>query len=312
MKKLLVLLFTIFALNGCEEDTTIIDATADKKLPKVDVCHYDDATGTWETININENALKAHLAHGDTQGDRCGYTYVPDDAFEQHLKNKGYDDVLDDYVLTSNISDVETLNLGEFVQCTPEDCGDGFGQVYVQSLEGLQDFKSLKSLIFYETYTLREIDLTPLTKLEFLLMHGLFGMNELDLSQNIMLKEIVFMSMPIESLDLSNNSLLNKVLIESCSNLTSLDLSGAKALESLHCYSNRQLTSLDVSGAKALITLGVLFNQLTELDVSQNTALESLSVKDNQLTCIQKGDNPLLYLSEVDTHGVPIMPDCGY
>jgi hypothetical protein len=31
-------------------------------------------------------------------------TYVPDDNFEQALIDYGYDDVLDDYVLTSNIS----------------------------------------------------------------------------------------------------------------------------------------------------------------------------------------------------------------
>jgi len=33
-------------------------------------------------------------------------TYVPDDNFEQALIDLGYDDVLDDYVLTANISGV--------------------------------------------------------------------------------------------------------------------------------------------------------------------------------------------------------------
>ena len=38
-------------------------------------------------------------------------TNVPDDNFEQALIDLGYDDVLDHYVLTSNINDVSSLNL---------------------------------------------------------------------------------------------------------------------------------------------------------------------------------------------------------
>ena len=37
------------------------------------------------------------------------YTYVPDDNFEQRLIDLGFDDVLDDYVLTENINSVEDL-----------------------------------------------------------------------------------------------------------------------------------------------------------------------------------------------------------
>ena len=39
-------------------------------------------------------------------------TYVPDDNFEQALIDLGYDDVIDDYVLTANISGVTTLYVG--------------------------------------------------------------------------------------------------------------------------------------------------------------------------------------------------------
>ena len=39
-------------------------------------------------------------------------TYVPDDNFEQALIDLGYDDTLDDYVLTANISGVTTLYVG--------------------------------------------------------------------------------------------------------------------------------------------------------------------------------------------------------
>ena len=38
-------------------------------------------------------------------------TYVPDDNFEQVLIDLGYDDTLDDYVLTENISGVTSLDV---------------------------------------------------------------------------------------------------------------------------------------------------------------------------------------------------------
>ena len=106
MKKYLVLLLTIFALNGCEEDTTIIDATADKKMDKVKVCHYDAATDTWETLHINGNALKAHLGHGDYEGECsdlveiCHYDVdtktwetisIRENKLEEHLEHGDYE-----------------------------------------------------------------------------------------------------------------------------------------------------------------------------------------------------------------------------
>ncbi len=38
-------------------------------------------------------------------------TYVPDDNFEQALIDLGYDDVLDDYVVTDSISGITLLNV---------------------------------------------------------------------------------------------------------------------------------------------------------------------------------------------------------
>ena len=40
-------------------------------------------------------------------------TYVPDDNFEQALIDLGYDDTLDDYVLTANISVVTSMNVSQ-------------------------------------------------------------------------------------------------------------------------------------------------------------------------------------------------------
>jgi hypothetical protein len=58
-------------------------------------------------------------------------TYVPDDNFEQHLINLGYDNVLDDSVLTSNINTVSYLVLYSTL---------------IIDLTGLEDFANLTEL----------------------------------------------------------------------------------------------------------------------------------------------------------------------
>ena len=60
-------------------------------------------------------------------------TYIPDNNFEQYLIDNGYDDVLDDYVLTDNIIGIEEIN---------------YLHGGIKSLEGIQDFTELKRLFF--------------------------------------------------------------------------------------------------------------------------------------------------------------------
>ena len=58
-------------------------------------------------------------------------TFVPDDNFEQALIDLGLDDILDDYVRTRNIADVEQLDISDR---------------NISDLTGLEDFESLISL----------------------------------------------------------------------------------------------------------------------------------------------------------------------
>ena len=60
-------------------------------------------------------------------------TYVPDDNFEQKLIVLGYDDVLDDYVITSHIDTVTELDLS-------------FSLGGIKDLTGIKDFIALKSM----------------------------------------------------------------------------------------------------------------------------------------------------------------------
>jgi len=105
----------------------------------------------------------------------------------------------------------------------------------------------------------------------------------LDLSKNILLKEVVtgysiaWNSGPgnnLTNLDVSNNPELIK-LDCSWNELTDLDVSNNAALEELNCEFN-YIERLDLSGNPALIKLSCSVNPLDFLDVTKNTLLTEL------------------------------------
>src|SRR5688572_17249890 len=74
MKKFLLPLVTIVLLNACQKQISTnktseeIAGVATNKQAKFTVCHYDAVNGTSKTIEVTQNALAGHLAHGDLQG----------------------------------------------------------------------------------------------------------------------------------------------------------------------------------------------------------------------------------------------------
>ena len=82
----------------------------------------------------------------------CQTTYIPDDNFEQELINIGLDDVLDDYVLNENISDIRTLQLED---------------LDIYDLTGIEGFTSLRSLDLSRNF-LTTLDISQNLNLELL------------------------------------------------------------------------------------------------------------------------------------------------
>ena len=74
MRKLPLLLLAILLFTSCQKQISTdktseeITGAAANKQAKFTVCHYDAVTGTSKTIEVTQNALAAHLAHGDLQG----------------------------------------------------------------------------------------------------------------------------------------------------------------------------------------------------------------------------------------------------
>jgi Leucine-rich repeat (LRR) protein len=203
-------------------------------------------------------------------------TYVPDDNFEQALINLGYDNVLDDSVLTSNINTVTDL----YVQT-----------LGISDLTGLEDFTSLIYLSCWGNQ-LTSLDVSSLGNLTHLNCGDIFGGNmidSLDVRYNPLLIVLYCSNNQLTSLDVSNNTFLTE--FECSSNqITSLDVSYNTDLISLYCYDN-QINVLNVNNNTSLYELACGNNLLTSLDVSYNTLLYWLYCETNQITSLDVSDN---------------------
>ena len=83
-------------------------------------------------------------------------TNVPDDKFEQALIDLGYDDTLDDYVLTANISGVTTLDVSN---------------KEISDLTGIEAFAALTNLVVSNN-KLTALDVTTNTALTSLYLYA--------------------------------------------------------------------------------------------------------------------------------------------
>ncbi len=185
--------------------------------------------GTYTFVIDNSNWGGSQSISGTIKIDEVqSLTYVPDNNFEQTLIDLGYDDVLDDYTLKNNISDISLLNIS----------GKG-----IEDLTGIEDFESLETLYFHNN-NITSIDLSNNINLTFL--QG-FSNNNL---QNIVFPEL------IEFIDISNNSLesLNlssninlKSLYNHGSLLSFIDLTNNDILEDLTLDRNPNLECVQIS-----------------------------------------------------------------
>jgi len=202
-------------------------------------------------------------------------TYVPDDNFEQALIDLGYDDTLDNYVVTDSINSVTDLDVSN----------DS-----ISDLTGIEGFTALTELDCSENQ-LTSLNVSSNTALTDLRCNN-NELDSLDVSNNTALTVLFCYINSIDSLDVSNNTALNSLFCQRNS-IDSLDVSSNTALTAFHCGTN-QLTSLDVSANTSLSSLTCWNNQLTSLDVSNNTFLTSLGCQQNELTSLDVSNNTFL------------------
>jgi len=219
--------------NFCENECTFIVSLPAISYNCSDNGCYDPQDGSGEYQSLEECQANCNLE----------LTYIPDDNFEQKLINLGYDNVMDDYVITNNINTLTYLNIGDS---------------QISDLTGIEDFTQLTYLHCSNN-----------------------ELTDINLSQNQQLVDLYCNDNQLTELNLSQNSLLVNLYC-SDNELTNLDISQNTLLVNLYC-SNNELISLDVSQNAGLINLNCGTNLLTSLDLSQNTLLTNLYCSNNQI-----------------------------
>lgn len=213
-------------------------------------------------------------------------TYVPDDGFEQHLIYYGYDDVLDNYVLTSNINTIEYLELNRNI----ED---------IEDLTGLENFINLKNLIIF-AISAPEVDLSNNLLLEDFNIHSQYT-NQIDFSQNQNLKKASISYVQLDLIDLSNKPLLEEVFIYYYNG--QVNLSQTPNLRKVELDLNFFLSEIDFTDSPLLEDVHISVAPLTEIDFSQNPNLKKLYILINPLEEIDVSNNILLEdFSLLNTH----------
>lgn len=232
-------------------------------------------------------------------------TYVPDNNFEQALIDLGYDDVLDDYVLTSSIDVVESLVIIDKGITSLTGIEDFKSLVYLKTSDGVLDYK-----LDENANQIASIDVSKNTKLEYLDL-GENKIKSLDISKNPNLVYLEIQFNQISTLDLSSNPDL-EVLSAGFNQLKTLDLSKSTNLINLQVFNN-QLTNLDISGNPELEVVFVhnipqsfysypYVNKLTSLNVSNNPNIGQLWFRNNNIATIDVSQNKALTVLIADNN----------
>ena len=179
----------------------------------------------------------------------------------------GLDDVMDDYVLTNNISSITIVDLNDrgIIETT-----------------GIEDFISLNNLNF-ENNRFKSIDLFKNTNLK----EVNFSRNlieEIDISENRLLEKLNLNNNLLSEIELSYNPRL-KIIDISDNDFESIDISSLN-LTKLN-LSNNRIENIELTNNEFLNFLDISNNQFSNLNVSSNIQLDYLNTTQNlNLECI--------------------------
>jgi ketopantoate hydroxymethyltransferase len=233
--------------NGNNSGLRVFQATNTPLLYCIDVDDVSYSETNWTNKDVHTNF---------SQNCFNDYAYVPDDNFEQALIDLGYDDVLDNYVLTANIDSVTILNLYN---------------KNISDLTGIERFTALKDLDCRVN-----------------------NLSELDVSSNTELTDLLCGSNNITKLDISANTKLIYFAAEGNGLTELLPSSLPTSIFSLNLNDN-YLAAIDLSGMTNLKHIRLRDNpylgELTLKDIDETKILTFETINTPELYCIQV-DNP--------------------
>ena len=244
----------------------------------------------------------------DPFSDPEALTFIPDDNFEQSLIDAGFDDKLDDYVLTQSISGIVRLG-------TSKSEIKLFNKG-IKTLTGLDEFRSLKEFSA-DLNLIDSVDFSKNLNLETISIYY-NDIKSIDISKNENLKSLNILGNPIQTstIDISKNINLEILSVggsagtrlindqgefiaeipQTTAKISSLDFSLNSKLTSLK-ITHSEISDLETSNYNNLVNILLLdlsFNQLQSLNISRFVILESLNIVGNSnLDCVEVNQNQL-------------------
>ena len=225
-----------------------------------------------------------------------GLTYIPDSNFENVLISEGFDDQLDNYVITSNLSNVYHFG----IEATELGLDEDGNRMWTDRLVSLAGIEALPNLEFLQLVgnDLDSINLTKNPKLE--MFYANFNQfKSVNTSQNPLLHTISIDGNGSEvKLDFSNNPNLINLSIPTC-DVIEIDLSHNPLLEGVDLYNNK-LKTLDIS----------MLDNLVWLQLTLNDLLDCLKVNSTQLEVINNPSNYPDYEFNIPPNTTVSTEDC--
>ncbi|MFV0572318.1 MAG: T9SS type A sorting domain-containing protein [Xanthomarina gelatinilytica] len=258
-------LTTLNVKNGTNYLITYFDATNSPNLYCIQVDNAAYSTTNWTDIDATTSFSSFCQDY---------YAYIPDDNFEQALIDLGYDDVLDNYVLTHNINTLTSLNVSS---------------KNISNLSGIQFFTALETLAC-ENNLLITLDVSQNHNLETLSCYN-NQLTNIYIQDNSNLKSLSCYGNQLEVLYLGMNNMVEEI---HCFNnqITDIYLLNNTTLQTLNCYGNA-IKVLDLTQSPNLNFLRCDNNQLKVLDVKNgaNTQITYFNTSNNpDLSCINVDD----------------------
>lgn len=230
--------------SDCQKDSDVDGVTDD----------IDECPNTPKGETVDENGCVETLT-----------TYIPDDIFEQQLIDLGYDDELDDHVLTLNIVNVESLLL----------YGDDDDSNALIDLTGLEDFLALKNLSLAFMNLSDYFNPSNYRNLTTLDLHQI-GLNSLVIDEKSNLESLEF-SNSVGALSVTSNNSLTNIFLEDALN-NSIMISGNSKLTSFYTFDGH-LGDVSITNNPALKSISFETIIIDSLTFSNNPALERFFLK---------------------------------
>ncbi|MBC2846630.1 DUF7619 domain-containing protein [Winogradskyella flava] len=296
-----------------------------KQLLLLVLCFFALANSQAQIVNIPDANFKAKLLEASSSNqiaEILNYGYdVIDYNYDGEIQVYEAEEVISLNLNFSEISDLTGIEA--FINLEKLECRQN--QISVLDLSQNTQLVELDML----WNNISNFNFSSLVDLEILSVGD--PLIDIDLSQNLQLKNLYLASSSINSLDISNNvslemlriiaPLISTLDLASNINLISLGLSNLNSLNSIDISHNTNLqvfdssdvifTSVDLSQNLNLVTFRCINGQLTALDLTNNALLEHVRCDNNFLTEIDISQNPLLQLLDITNNQITSLDASG-